>query len=680
VLKSEFPWNDLIDTGAVESVVNDCGLHDRVLLISQWVVLLTGSAGRLGFFGRLDDRFSNRFFPGGHSLYFADSFMREWWIPILADPDGPVTMSPSQPATALQGLQLVLYRNSEPLKLLTYALVIGLPLYGAAHSAYTLYSARELYRVKGEDEALLRLLRVKGMPRPYSEEPLFGNVILATGNFYTSFTDGSIGDQNAFALRRFYNSIVSKRGVFGVGWASTLDTALQWQPDGSAAVAWYGTSGVERLKKSDGATWRSSTSTLRRNTDKYDLVTRKGDISGVWSFSAQTGRLTGIRSVAGREVRIVWDKDRLAQRQPWGTLSYDESGQLTSVAFADGRKATYEIRNWLLLQSRDADDNVYKYEYDKRFNMTRIRYSDGTAAVMRYRDDRLVYFRDNKGRELAITRGSKQPHPTGGTMETLRVELVERTGRRTADYELYYTEHDATLYRQVEIVDGVRVESKYSEGLPRIIRAMGREVMMDYDEHGRLRRQEGREDIAISYDDSGRLAGWERRTKAGRVLDSAVYQYDDGGQLSKIVFGDQVYTLEWQGNRVAFRVAHTPIVIVTGEGSRLAIMIDGRHVDSRDAEAETHGVQTHVRSLLVAAGRPPGLFDLFRPCGCPPLHPQTLLPPDADKLLREVLADKSDVDENHAFARIPVWITAMIARVREVMSLDNRRTSTSNQP
>jgi hypothetical protein len=82
VLKSDFDWTALLNSGKLKRVINDCGIDDNILLLSQMCVLLTGMAGRVGFYGFSDDQVMNRYFAGGHSHYFQpagadlDSFMR----------------------------------------------------------------------------------------------------------------------------------------------------------------------------------------------------------------------------------------------------------------------------------------------------------------------------------------------------------------------------------------------------------------------------------------------------------------------------------------------------------------------------------------------------------------------------------------------------------------------------
>jgi len=70
-----------------ELVINDCGCRDAPLCFSEGVVTGMGMAGRTGFRGGYPS-LVQRFFKGGHSLYFgnykSENFMEKYWInPIL---------------------------------------------------------------------------------------------------------------------------------------------------------------------------------------------------------------------------------------------------------------------------------------------------------------------------------------------------------------------------------------------------------------------------------------------------------------------------------------------------------------------------------------------------------------------------------------------------------------------
>ena len=100
VLKVWFPWDELIDWGFVGRLVNECGTKDSILLVTQFVVLLTGMAGRIGFSGLLGDLQEPllRLRPRGSSGRSATTtdrggmrhtFMRKQWVPLLTA-DAPI--------------------------------------------------------------------------------------------------------------------------------------------------------------------------------------------------------------------------------------------------------------------------------------------------------------------------------------------------------------------------------------------------------------------------------------------------------------------------------------------------------------------------------------------------------------------------------------------------------------
>jgi len=90
VLKSNYPIEALFE-GTVRRIVNECGVRDTVLILSQLFSVGTGTAGRSGFVGIQDDRFRNRYWEFHHSQYFdrEHQFMRGQWLPLLLG-DGPI--------------------------------------------------------------------------------------------------------------------------------------------------------------------------------------------------------------------------------------------------------------------------------------------------------------------------------------------------------------------------------------------------------------------------------------------------------------------------------------------------------------------------------------------------------------------------------------------------------------
>ncbi|WP_345856070.1 hypothetical protein [Shewanella algae] len=90
VLKSSYDFTEILQKLDV-TIINDCGSDDAVLLLSEVFVPNTGMAGRIGFFGVNNNRFSNRFFLGGHSHYFdlETKFMEKNWVPVFSG-DGEI--------------------------------------------------------------------------------------------------------------------------------------------------------------------------------------------------------------------------------------------------------------------------------------------------------------------------------------------------------------------------------------------------------------------------------------------------------------------------------------------------------------------------------------------------------------------------------------------------------------
>ncbi|HEX8152923.1 MAG TPA: hypothetical protein VF698_07355, partial [Thermoanaerobaculia bacterium] len=147
VLRSDFPWNELIGT-TVRRVVSECGTSDSILLLSQFFVLFTGMAGRVGFSGMTGETLRNRFYEIGHSGYFlsagrpSDDFMAANWLPLLARDEAVALRDDPRSAGALDGLKTWITNNMEPVKLTAYVL----PLVAVIVWVLSLYIAGEANR------------------------------------------------------------------------------------------------------------------------------------------------------------------------------------------------------------------------------------------------------------------------------------------------------------------------------------------------------------------------------------------------------------------------------------------------------------------------------------------------------------------------------------------------------
>ncbi len=134
VLKSGFPWSTLLDSNAVGRVINDCGIEDNILILSQFFVLFTGMAGRLAFTGMTGMRFVNRFFSGGHSHYFerhgkhSDHFMARYWVPLITEYGEVERVDERKTPGVMQGVKTTILQIADPVKLLVYVGAFWWPL------------------------------------------------------------------------------------------------------------------------------------------------------------------------------------------------------------------------------------------------------------------------------------------------------------------------------------------------------------------------------------------------------------------------------------------------------------------------------------------------------------------------------------------------------------------------
>lgn len=89
VLKPRFRWEKLFQCGGIKLLVNDCGIEDNILILSHLFAPFSGMAGRVGFYGLTGNNMINRYFRGGHGLFFKNLsenrclFMEEYWLPLL---------------------------------------------------------------------------------------------------------------------------------------------------------------------------------------------------------------------------------------------------------------------------------------------------------------------------------------------------------------------------------------------------------------------------------------------------------------------------------------------------------------------------------------------------------------------------------------------------------------------
>lgn len=199
------------------------------------------------------------------------------------------------------------------------------------------------------------------------------------GSFRKTFVDA---EMDGLKIQRRYDSRSNFSGVFGFGWCSTFDIALnfgkalQLKECGKLKAA-------ENIRYINGSYLQRLPSGLVR------------------TFSSETGELKSLKSPTGREIWV--ERSRLPRDAALGeglkmrpdrpslSLVFDPLGE-TVVALAlpshpDLLRFTYSTdRN--LLSAVNAWSNTYSFDYDRLHNLTAIQYPDSTSEHLEYDTDK----------------------------------------------------------------------------------------------------------------------------------------------------------------------------------------------------------------------------------------------------------------------------------------------------
>lgn len=126
VLNSNHDFS-VISENCKTTIINEAGDSDLALIASQAFIPNTGMAGRTGFHGFNNKRFVNRYFNGGHSLYFNEDsdFIERYWLPLLSTEEAPLLLDQRTDSFAKNVLEITV-RFIGKFKELIY---IGLALY-----------------------------------------------------------------------------------------------------------------------------------------------------------------------------------------------------------------------------------------------------------------------------------------------------------------------------------------------------------------------------------------------------------------------------------------------------------------------------------------------------------------------------------------------------------------------
>jgi YD repeat-containing protein len=586
----------------VKSLVNDCCVDDAVLLASQFFVVGTGMAGRVGFYGFQDGILINRFHRGGHSGYFDEEFMQKWWVPIVAEPSAnPVRSDLAGSPSVFEGVKRTIVANMNPIKIFAYLILIGWPVFQGIKAVNIVEKVNDVYQHQGEEEAIRAMLRRAHLPPELVKGTPLQNLSIKTGNYFVSYTD-------AAGLTRTYNSRFGGKGLFGTGWGSTLETNVVIE-SGNPVVRHSGSGQHIRFSKVGASQWAADGYLLNEIQSGYEM---RGNGGHIWKFS-RNGQLIEQFEPGKLALRFRWDGERPAEIIGKARFRYSkDTGNLERIEFSDGRAASYKIENSALVRSVDVDGNVYRYEYDKKYNLTAILYSNGTKRVVGYDGNDLAnYALYPNGYKLNVTYGGLKKDPSGKwTTTPIKIRLA-KDGREivASDYTLFETFPDERLFKAVEMIDGTRVETDYNPitQSPVRIRALGAVISFEYDDLGRLINQRGNDSIKIMYNREGKISGWEKKDHVWNLVSQTSFVFADDGTVHEITHNKERYILTL-----------IPDGLIVNDGKNSLLL----QSDKKTLNGKAMGVSQRnlaiamISAVLSATGRPPGLFEMYRPCLC----------------------------------------------------------------
>ena len=455
---------------------------------------------------------------------------------------------------------------------------------------------------------------------------LSAGVNLKNGNFYITYADIRLpGSGHDLKLTRTYNSKSVTKGWFGVGWGTPFETRLIVNADGSATVVENGSGAKTRFtaKKGDAAridkaveriiqamkkkgnlgddyikkiavklknnahdrdeyakkfkieTNLPAGSVLHSNvrgsqklhrtrkgykrvheggkTDFFDQQGRLAKVEGknyFFNFNYKKGVLHSIKDSEGKQIFFSWY----------------ENGLVKSIWSGSGKnKAKYTYDGRKLIKSIDTAKNVYQYTYDRNYNMTSIRYKDGSQMKIAYHPKtqfvKSVTGRDgqNTGYEYGSNPKNRDHHYWTKVTKQVPGNKAKPSVSRY-EYEIK-TRPDGSQYTYKIITDinGDRTETTYSKccSLPLVIK-QGKEVTrFEYNKKGLLTKKTStrgkfvRIEYEPKFDKISRVEnnkGWTNfkyNQKGGLSVaknskgESFVLIYELKGKISKVIYTDK---------------------------------------------------------------------------------------------------------------------------------------------
>lgn len=445
----------------------------------------------------------------------------------------------------------------------------------------------------------------------------FAGVNLKNGNFHITYTDIVVpGGGNDLVIERTYNSRSPDKGWFGFGWGSDYETYLTVSADGSVVVHENGSGAttrfvpnttidaeaaarkiIDELRKKNSLAENvaeSLVTKLKNDAELRQAYAKKFNVSsnlavGTELFSNERGlqtivktkdgyvrkfndgkehnfndrgQMTSVKDKNGYEVKLVYDgavlksiKDSMAKQI---FFEWYPDGKVKSVESGAGKKTLYSYKEDNLVEAKDIEGNLFKYEYDYNHNMEKIVYKDGTSMDIKY-TQKTQFVEEVKSRNGEVVAYQYESNPKNPEFHYWTLVTKKNPGSKDVtnryEYEIkkkpdgsHYT------YRILTVVNGVSTETIYTEccSLPKQIKRGNQVTNFDYNNKGLLvKKTSSRGDfVSLEYHPTFNKitsvtnnAGWTKfeydakgnlkRAENSKNM-SVLLTYDSKGRISKM--------------------------------------------------------------------------------------------------------------------------------------------------
>lgn len=309
---------------------------------------------------------------------------------------------------------------------------------------------------------------------------------------------------------------------------------------------------VKARQLADGTSLKSNKFSYQVITKVKEGYVRRFDNGQVQTFDNE-GKLSRIADKNGNSLALFYDKtghlsyiqDSLNRRI---TFTFNRIGKVEKIVGENGKVATYKYNGNELVESKDTDGNVYKYQYSSngRHNLVKISYSDNTTLEVGYnevsKNETVKWVKDRDG---SLTEYSYTGDGPGGTNYGTTVATKGPDGKEISKSKYEYWEKakldgERYTYKLATDVDGDKTETIYNEccGLPLEITRNGEKTTFEYDVKGHVTKKMTPSEVTqLEYDaKSSKVSKVMKFPKGSNAKPNwAQYGYDDKGNLVQAV-------------------------------------------------------------------------------------------------------------------------------------------------